>query len=285
MGLISACSAGHGDHEAATTASQSVSSAVPEKAAAAEASGFVSQIKDMSFSAATALPKAPASAASQADCGGFALSPQSSAARALAAAGWGVTGEGRIGAYQIVSFAGGFEPATSGTCEVSKGHLAVYQGGRLVALAAMRAGAKADIGHIAGFGKVGLRIWDGDVVPMPLADLRLTDQGLVIGTLAAEEQTCGGAVPRIDHLPVTRARARLIAAGWSPINHGGPGHRSDSREADLARKGVIEVESCSGTGFGFCSYGYKRGAAVLSVTTFGDGEDPIVSDDAVRCGR
>jgi hypothetical protein len=48
--------------------------------------------------------------------------------------------------------------------------------------------------------------------------------------------------------------------------------------------GVTEVASCSGTGFAFCSYDYKRPEAALAVTTVGDNEDPSVAEYAVRCG-
>lgn len=54
--------------------------------------------------------------------------------------------------------------------------------------------------------------------------------------------------------------------------------------ADLVRRGVPEVEDCSGTGFGFCGYGYRGAAGRLSVTTVGDNDFPSVSGYEVHCG-
>ena len=58
-----------------------------------------------------------------------------------------------------------------------------------------------------------------------------------------------------------------------------------SREAELMKRGVVEVDGCSGTGFGYCSYGYESPAATLSLATVGDADDPAVSSYDVRCRR
>lgn len=282
LGVIPACSSGSGPNagpassEAATDA-QSVAPAVMDSL------GLSSNVKTIAFDAASTLPRAPASARSQADCAGAVREPVSAAARDVAGAGWGVTGEGTIGAYQVISFAGSFEPGTSGSCYVGKGNLAVFEGGKLRAIAYARSGSETTIGHIEPFGNGDLRIWDGELLPQPIADLRRTEQGLAIGKLSRQERTCGGVVPAINERPITQARKALIASGWRPVDHGAPEDRADRREKDLATLGVIEVESCSGTGFGYCSFDYERAGAALSVTTAGDNEDPSVSDYAVKC--
>lgn len=289
LSVLSACSSEKGDAGAAATASRDPASEMASDAAsepaAEDAASFASEIKTIAFDSVAALPRAPASAASQSECEGFVRSPQSAGGRAVAKAGWGITGEGRLGAYQVVSFAGSFEPATSGSCVVGKGNVAIFEGDQLRAIAYGRSGTPQMIGHIEKFGKDGLRIWDGDIVPAPVADMRVTDNGLVIGQLAAQERTCGGAVPKINGMPITRARVALIGAGWKPVNHGGPADRIDDRERELVEKGVVEVDSCSGTGFGYCAYDYTRTDARLAVTTVGDGEDPTVSDYSVSCGQ
>ncbi|GAB1362101.1 hypothetical protein MASR1M32_13370 [Rhodobacter sp.] len=56
--------------------------------------------------------------------------------------------------------------------------------------------------------------------------------------------------------------------------------------ADIAARGVTEVEDCSGTGFGFCSYLYVGPAGGLSVITAGeiwDGGLPTVTGYAMTC--
>nr|KIS30036.1 hypothetical protein TQ38_24960 [Novosphingobium sp. P6W] len=250
---------------------------------AEENAGFTSEIRELAFDPVSQLPRAPASAASRSECAGQVIDAKSAAARAVAGAGWGVTGEAKVGDYQLVSFAGSFEPGTSGSCFVSKGNVGVFEGTTLRAVAYAGSGSKETIGRIQPFGKDGARIWHGDIVPAPIADIRRSAQGLVIGKLAAEEQTCGGSVPTINEMPITRARKELIAGGWSPVNHGTPDDRIDEREQALAQLGVTEVDSCSGTGFGYCSFDYRKGKAKLGVTTVGDNEDPSVSNYGVQC--
>jgi hypothetical protein len=285
LALLAACSSGeHGPGgDASGSASEAATGAASKTAMAEEHVGFTSEVRGVAFDPMSQLPRAPASAASRSECAGQVIDAKSAAAREVAEAGWGVTGEAKVGDYQLVSFAGSFEPGTSGSCFVSKGNVGVFEGTALRAVAYARPGSKETIGRIQPFGKDGARIWHGDIVPAPIADIRRSAQGLVIGKLAAEEQTCGGSVPPINDMPITRARKELIAAGWSPVNHGTPDDRIDEREQTLAQLGVTEVDSCSGTGFGYCSFDYRKGKAKLGVTTVGDNEDPAVSDYGVSC--
>jgi len=285
--LAAACSSPKedGKHEEA--------SAAPETGAAGDdavqeiGGAFTSSIPAVAFEAADRLPKAPASAASQSECANLIKAPQSPAARQVVKAGWGLTGEGRIGKYRAVSFAGSFEPGTSGSCAVGKGNVAIFEGEKIVAIAYVPATGKRTIAGIVPFEEDALRIWDGDLLSAPLADIRVAEgRGLTIEKPATREMACGGGtpVPNIYGMPITKARKLLEKSGWDPVGNGDGADREDPREAALAEAGVKEVASCSGTGFGFCSYDYKRPEAALAVTTVGDGADPSVSDYAVRCG-
>jgi hypothetical protein len=49
--------------------------------------------------------------------------------------------------------------------------------------------------------------------------------------------------------------------------------------AGLAKRGVVEADSCSGTGVGYCGFNYRGPAGVLHVTTVGGDPDP--GEDAV----
>lgn len=280
LALTSACSSGEGYAGADATTSATAEDAGASGSAEPETAKFTSDVKALAFDAVTQLPKAPADAEDQ--CG-VAITAKSAAARAVTKAGWGITAEERIGRYQAVSFAGSFENGTSGSCYVSKGNVAVFEGDQLRAIAYARSGSEVTIGRIEPFGKTGLRIWDGDFLPHPVADIQVTETGLGIVKPAAREMTCGGVVPGIDGKPITKARAALIAAGWKPVDHGSADQRSDPREQDLVKLGAVEVDSCSGTGFGYCAFDYERAGARLSVTTVGDNEDPKVSDSGVKC--
>lgn len=287
VSLLAAFCAGQADPASHSSESAGPSEAAPSvtvgAATASETPAFSSEVSKLVFEPVAQLPRPPASAARAADCAGVLVDAKSAAAKVVAKAGWGVTGEARIGGYQLVSFAGSFEPGTSGSCLLGKGSVGVFTGTSPLAVAYVRSGGQDTIGRIQPFGTNGVRIWDGDIVPAPIADIRQTRQGLMIVKLAAEEQTCAGAVPTINGMPISRARKALIAAGWQPVAHGDPDAHTGEREKALAGLGVIEVDSCSGTGFGYCAFDYRKGTATLGVITVGEDEYPSVSHYSVRC--
>jgi hypothetical protein len=248
-----------------------------------------SQVEGLAFTSLTALPQAPTGADGK-DCG-FGKPGQTPAGKAVSRAGWPVTGEERLGRLQAVSFAGEFETGTSGSCQVRQGNVALFEGEQLLAIAYARPGARRSIGgilplEIAGQ-PAGLRLWDGDFLSQPLADLRAQPDGtLTLQPLASEETRCQGraVLPMLYGKPINEARRLLQQRGWTPVAGQRSGGWGEPREVALVKAGVIEVESCSGTGFGFCRFSYRGDAGRLDVTTVGDGEMPSVSDYAVRCG-
>lgn len=269
--------AGGGNDAAAANA------AAPADEAAAATPRFASTVPAIRIAATADLPAAPTFDASL--CDHLFDKPKGEPAKAVAAKGWQITGELSAGRYQAVSFVGGAEPATSGACELSKGNVAFFEGGVLKAIA-YGAGKGPAIGRIVRAGDRDLRIWDGDILPGPVADIGIGDDGgIAIGKVAAEEKVCGGkaVVPNIYGMPINRARAALQKAGWSPVAAGAP-EGEDPRLEALAAAGVVEAESCSGTGFGFCAFNYRGPAGTLGVTTAGDGEFPSVSSYGVDCG-
>ncbi|MGL4235730.1 hypothetical protein [Tabrizicola sp.] len=249
-----------------------------------------SQVAGLQIVALDSLPAAPGDAAPPEFCDHLTLpNPETPAGRAVQAQGWSVTSEVPFGDLTAVSFVGGFVPATSGTCELLDGNVGLFSGDRIVALIYGTKGAGPLIGYASPFGDDGVRILSGDLLPGPTADLgRIGSDGIAVTPLAKVEPFCGGAasVPYIYNLPIDQARILLMEAGWQPV----PGDRETEGmgfASAIAAAGVPEVEECSGTGFGFCAYGYTRPAGDLSVTTAGEGgEDgglPTVSGYGVDC--
>ena len=248
-----------------------------------------SDIAGLTFQMLDKLPRAPRAGASVPDfCTSYVSAPKTDAGREVRAAGWSVTGEARLGPLTAVSFAGGFEPATSGTCVVQDGNIGIFNAeGGLVAIAYARRGSKASIGRVSALESGALRVWDGDPPGMPIADIERQESGylLRLGALAAKETLCRGraSVPNIYGMGIDKARAALIQSGWTPV----PGDQGEDsrfgREKDLRKHGIVEVEGCSGTGFGYCNYVYKGAAGKLTVTTIGDGEFPTVSAYGAEC--
>jgi hypothetical protein len=239
-----------------------------------------------SVAAMDALPKAPAGAGLSDFCKRYAANPISEASRTVRGQGWTVTGEAKLGTLLAVSFASKFEPATSGTCFIRDGNVALFDGGRLLAIAYAPKGSKSSIGRIEPLEGGNARIWDGDPPGQPVADLRLEDGRMRIEPVAPSETLCGGkaVVPNIYGMPIDRARKALGENGWRPVpgdpNAGDPRF---GRERDLRKRGIVEVDGCSGTGFGYCSFTYKGASGGLSVTTMGDGDLPVVSGYDATC--
>ena len=282
--LSSACSPSSDDAGAANEA-DTAGGAAQTDAASASPGALTSSVDGLQIQATTSLPTNPAGTPQAEFCSGYVRDARSPGAEAIRRAGWAVTGEAEAGGYQIVSFVGSMEPGTSGTCQLTDGNIALFHDGALKALVYGAKGGSA-IGSIKP-ANGGLRIMDGDLVSAPVADVQFADAGAVaIVPVAASDNVCDGtaSVPNIHDMPINAARKKLIAAGWVPASRDTPvSEMEDPRAFDLSRQGLPEVDSCSGTGMGYCSFAYNGTAGHLSVTTVGDAEWPAVSHYGVDC--
>lgn len=248
-----------------------------------------SEVKDLAIALATAIPKAPASASDRERCAHMTVDPASSAGRRVAGQGWAVTGEAPLpNGNQAVSFVGKFEGGTSGSCLLSEGNVAIFHDENLLAIAYAPRGSNKSIGKVVPLEDGQARIWGGDYLSQPIADLRVENGGylLALAPLAAEERRCGGRaiLPNIYGMRIDTARKVLESKGWTPVRSDiGDDRNQFGREIDLVKRGILEVESCSGTGFGFCSFTYRGSAGTLAVTTVGDDEFPSVSGLSTQC--
>jgi len=79
--------------------------------------------------------------------------------------------------------------------------------------------------------------------------------------------------------PYAKARETLLAAGWEPVVSAD----ADPCEAGDGRcEGRPEMESCAGTGEGNCLFVWRKGKAVIAVTTYDD--PPKVASVSCRSG-
>ena len=256
----------------------------------------VSKVNGLQFTLLNDLPKGPYKATDGPDCNPHTAKPTSEAARFVAGHGWAVTGEANLGPYQVVSFAGEFEQGTSGTCATAQGNTGFFLGSKLVALIYAPHGSQETIGTIVPIEGSILRLFDGGILSMPVGDIQIAEDGsLQLGKLAPEEPLCHGKafVPNIYNMPIDKARKLLIARGWHPIDGEIASRtvltRSEKagREITFVKRGIVEVESCAGTGLAYCSFKYGGPGGTLDVTTAGDGEDsgvlPSVVGYGVKC--
>lgn len=253
--------------------------------AAGAAPDFAAQTDVLRITTAESLPKNPASG--PAGCGGLAEPPATAAAARVTAAGWTVSAEVTRAGLTFVSFLGSATPGTSGTCEIQDGNIGIFEGETLQALIYAPKGSARSIGSLAAQEGNLIRIYDGDLISQPLADLQIPAENLVLlQNVAPRDTLCKGAVsvPVLYGLPAHLARRILLAESWQPAPLSEVS--TDGTARDL-QADYPEVVDCSGTGLGYCSWEYQRaGGFGLSLTTAGEaaeGSSPMVVGQATRC--
>lgn len=246
---------------------------------------LVSQVRGVDIMHLSQLPKAPKKSDETESCDRPTSKTPSAEARAVEQQGWTVTGEAKLGSLQVVSFVADTEEGTSGSCLLKDGNIAFYDGGKLVALAYASKKTTLSLGRVEERSDV-LRLWDGDLVQQPVADVKLIGgKGIVITALPNEDKFCAGqvAVPNVYNVPIILARIMFKEYGWQPEQSK---QESDSSSQGLVDMGITEVDGCAGTGFGFCGFEYKNAGHSLSVVTVGDSPDtPSVISYDVKCSN
>jgi len=245
----------------------------------------VSQVGGVDIVRLAELPKAPKKSEETESCDNQTNKTPSVEARSLETQGWIVTGEAKLGSLQVVSFVADTEQGTSGSCLLKDGNIAFYEGGKLVALAYASKKTTVSLGRVEEHSGV-LRLWNGELVQQPVADVKLIGgKGIVITALPNEEKFCSGqvTVPNIYNVPIILARMMLKEQGWQPAQSK---QEPDSASQGLLDMGITEVDGCAGTGFGFCGFEYKNAGNSLSIATVGESPDtPSVISYNVSCSN
>lgn len=218
--------------------------------------------------------------------------PTTPAGEQVAEAGWGVVGELEQSDYTYIGFVGSTETGTSGSCLLDKGNIGIFRDAKIVGL--VYGDDKEKTYGVARFNSLesgALRIFDGDYLNVPVADLNHDGNGkFVIGPIAARDAFCGGkvSVPTMYGQSISDARTVLLAEGWTP-NAADAETRENWMDymKDMAAGGLEEIQDCAGTGFGYCNFQYSHdGGFTLDVTTVGegiDGKGPSIAGFDVVC--
>ncbi len=252
--------------------------------AGAQAVEFASQREGVDLRAADSLPVNPDTG--PVDCGALGRPLESPGAQAAAAANWIVTSEIPQNDLTFVSFVARATPGTSGSCLLQGGRVGIFLGPDLLGLVEAAPAAARNPGYLQPLDGGGVRIWDGDYGAMPLADLHVIADELVLARPPADrDRFCTGDVdvPSLYGLPIHQARILLLAEGWQPLPAEDPAARP--HPGDMA---LPELQDCQGTGFGYCGYSYRQDSGdTLSVITAGEGSEgssAMVVDFNVTCG-
>lgn len=196
--------------------------------------------------------------------------------------GWVVTSEASTDGFDAVSFAGKVDRGTSGSCYVTDANVGLFRDGNLEAIiygVSPRFQGVTSV-NISPHGH--LRLY-GDVInySTPIADVLIESNVISAVRLPAIERFCDGSVqvPNVRGQLIMEARNSIMGAGWRPVLAEESGYLEPLVEA-----GVVETQSCSGTGFGLCSFAYSHPTGpTLYVGSMG--ESPEISDYDVVCER
>ena len=178
--------------------------------------------------------------------------PTSLGGRMATKNGWIVTSETKLGDYDAVTFVGGLDAGTSAVCFPKNGNLGIFDGSRLRAIAYSPSDPVLAVAEQVDRQRIRLNT---DTPTAPFADVVLRD-GIVVEPTAKEDQVCrgGAVVPNIYGQDIKKARMKLAAYGWRPQRPSEP--LNGGLDQELKAQGVIEVESCAGTGWGPCRFQY-----------------------------
>lgn len=170
---------------------------------------------------------------------------------------------------------------------IQSGLYRLFDGTALAALAYTSRSAGWQFGTAEPLEAGALLIWGGNGPNGPIGELREEDGGVRLTEVAPVRTFCGGraVVPNVYGNSLDVARRTLIAHGWRPLR---PREKPEGWDAaaGLAKRGVIEAESCSGTGMGYCGFSYRNTSGVLGVMTVGGDPKPannIVIYYSVNC--
>jgi hypothetical protein len=205
------------------------------------------------------------------------------AGKLVSAHNWWVTGEVERAGFTFVSFVASSEPTTSASCIYSDGNVGIFRGEELLGVIYADKAAERAVGDIGALEGDRLRIYDGSDLNMPLADLEIVGHDLVIvRNVSNRDSFCGGAIsaPNIFGLSIPIARQVLFAEGWEA----GPVPIDDDTDAfgHAARKQFPELDTCSGTGFGFCAYVYSKEEGQIMRVISAGGEPDEMANHVIR---
>lgn len=234
-------------------------------------------------------PREPQSFAEGNFCRNLQIQPKTEAGKHAARLGWRVTSEESLAGFDVIGIFSRGGEATSGTCLVADGNVVVYRSGQPIAIVYQpRRGGEAG-GRIGGvvptLSSDRLRISDFTPPRFESADIVLSASSIVVTRIASMETACGGVqVPNLRGKGIPEVRKALAPLGWKPAVFRDTTDGGFDAAADFRKAGLTEFETCSGTGYGFCSVRYTHGdGPVLDITTTGD--EPEVSGYHVQCNR
>ena len=243
-------------------------------------------LNNFRFNAIKSIPNGPYPDVSKVPCAWFSVPTDDqkfSISRSIQNKGWGILSEVRLAKYHFIAFAGSFDGGTSGICRISQSNIAIFEQDNLLGIIYLDASDASLIGSIrlmdAGF----IRVFSGDTIQMPVADIHLSLNAFELKTISDLTAHCNGTsiVPSVFGKDIIEARNVLINHGFEPIEAIEPS--LPVWRMHLINDGIREVDACSGIGYSFCKFRYKNENSSVNLITAGDDAFPSVVRIGVNC--
>ena len=243
-------------------------------------------LNNFRFNEIKLIPNGPYLDVSERPCAYFAVPADDqkfSISRSIQNKGWGILSEVRLAKYHFIAFAGSFDGGTSGICRISQSNIAIFEQDNLLGIIYLDGSDASLIGSIrlmdAGF----IRVFSGDTIQMPVADIHLSLNAFELKTISDLTAHCNGTsiVPSVFGKDIIEARNVLINHGFEPIEAIEPS--LPVWRMHLINDGIREVDACSGIGYSFCKFRYKNENSSVNLITAGDDAFPSVVRIGVNC--
>ena len=248
--------------------------------------GVEIKVEGFEYASLKTIPTGPNPEVDEFQCGHFVIDEEDlkfQQSTSIQESGWAVISETKLANIKLIAFAGQLGNGTSGSCLITQTNIAVLQDDNLVGVIYLDDPEAHHIGNLilsdAGY----VRIFSGDFIQVPYAEMHLTENGLSILPTSKFTAYCKGQTILPDTLGqnIKTARQTLIDLGYAPVviaDRSIPDWR-----LNLLDEGIFEVEACSGTGFAFCRFQYQNDVSSIALVTAGEDDIPTVVKDMVKC--
>ena len=158
--------------------------------------------------------------------------------------GWAILSEAQLGQYELIAFAGKFEVETSATCYVKESNIAIFNNGSLFGVIYLQTKEETQIGNFEKMDDGFLRLYSGDPLQVPVADLNIHTNGLKLDPISKKPlRYCGKktVIPNTLGMTIQDARDKLWISGFNRIEH----QQEPESYTSKTYPGINELAGCS----------------------------------------
>ena len=195
--------------------------------------------------------------------------------------GWAILSEAALEQFHLVTFAGTLTRGTSGMCRISNSFVGIFENEQFIGVIRTEDEQNTDIGGMGAIQDGVIRLSSGEFISSPVADIKVIDDTLIFEPVSEFTSHCGGqtAVPNVIGKSIIEGREFLFSYGFQPVKT----RPADwGQEAQLAAKGVAEVDGCGG-GAAYCIFRYEDEFSRVSLITQGEQQFPDIVRFRVVC--